>query len=342
MPLTPLTDKNEIRKAYKTYESRLTTGGETWEASLGFQGGQIRDEVTWFPSLNQPIWTAFWPDLTRNRYWCAYGVQYPQDRSSLDITCEINIPKQRIDRRIAGVFARDETGAIYLTHSGRIGGSRQGISKSAFWEFFAGRAQVVELSWPDGWTTESFLIGNIDSPRIKSQIAHFVHEVQRFKEQIASGQSGSPPATSYKHTASFSPEFSGQRKSYTQSQIITARCDHGSVVNALRSQLEKTGSKAGNDRNRDLFLVNRSGRMTALFEAKTDLAPSSVYSAIGQLLFHSTGQKKPPILVFAAPGKPQKQTADVLKNLGIKVLEYRIKGDEISFKNLAEVMKPGT
>ena len=59
--------------------------------------------------------------------WNAFGTERPYPGAGLDIACEINFPYEGINRRVAGVFAEDANGTVYVMHRGLIGGSKVGI-----------------------------------------------------------------------------------------------------------------------------------------------------------------------------------------------------------------------
>lgn len=94
----------------------------------------------------------------------------------------------------------------------------------------------------------------------------FVRRVDRFKRYVVNGKAPLPS-----HFPTFSPEFSGQRQSYTVSQTIRSSCDHGRVITALSKAVASLGLQAANDRYRDLFLYDTEAKIFVLFEAKTDL-----------------------------------------------------------------------
>jgi hypothetical protein len=119
-----------------------------------------------------------------NRYWCVFGLGWPEESQSLGLVCEINIPFKGINRRVAGVFARDETGRLALLHSGKVGGGRPGIGKEAFLEFYKD-GRRVSVRWPDGQETRHLWLGWLDDPDLLRQIAAFVRLVERFKQQVA-------------------------------------------------------------------------------------------------------------------------------------------------------------
>ena len=97
------------------------------------------------------------------------------------ITVEINPPHEGENRRVAGLFARDEENRIYIAHTGRVGGGRTGIGQNAFREFL-GPHRWHEIETPSGLRT-AVLLGPIDSRDFTNQLADFVHNVADFKAQ---------------------------------------------------------------------------------------------------------------------------------------------------------------
>ena len=65
------------------------------------------------------------------------------------INCEINMPKEGINRSFAGLFVRDNNGNIYITHNGNLRGGRKGISKSNFLKFIP-HDEFISPTWQDG------------------------------------------------------------------------------------------------------------------------------------------------------------------------------------------------
>jgi len=310
----------------------MTKGCHMFRRALGWQGGYQEKSVYW--NHDETIWSAFDRNHAQNRYWCAFGTEHPDKGRMLDIIVECNPPHSGVDRRCAGAFV-EQDGEIYLAHSGKIGGGRKGIGKSAFLNAYPhGNWQVVQ--WPDKHETEMVIIGSVDGTRLPVQIAAFVREVERFKQYAAKGQKRSVSTPS---EPSFSPEFAGKRRPYTVRATIESRCDHGFVVNTLQAELEKRGiARIGKDCPRDLFVLSKNGRVRFLFEAKTDLATGSIYQGIGQLVYHTTGCANKPQRVFVLPGMPKAKTRAVLTRLGIKVLTYRFEGTRPVFKNLDEIL----
>src|SRR5260221_536935 len=95
------------------------------------------------------------------------------------ITWEINLPRAGADRRVAGIIAADEKGALYLAHSGRMGGARTGQRKAGFRGFLADGVWR-RLVWPDGTESEALIVAPLDSPRLTRLLGLFVDAVRRF------------------------------------------------------------------------------------------------------------------------------------------------------------------
>lgn len=318
MTLTPLIERDEIQKAYKTFAKSMRKGGISHTTNLGWQGDNTKAVVFWNETLG--IWSYFDPEMEENRYWCAFGVQDASKLTSLDITCEINIPKEGINRRVAGLFVRDNKGNVYITHNGNVRGGREGISPSNFLTFIQ-TDQFVDITWQDEHESKTILIGRLDDPELPKQVNHFVKKVKHFKEQVVSGKNQESIDFVAK---TYSPEFSGQRRSYRQAEIVKSKCNHGLVIDALHDLLETYGWKTANDNQRDLFIYDDAGNITVLFEAKTDLSTSSIYGAIGQLMYYAAVHDKTPKPVLVVPGEPTSDTVKILNRLGIEILPYKL------------------
>jgi hypothetical protein len=241
-----------------------------------------------------------------------------------------------LNRRVSGQFLRDEQGYVYLAHSGKIGGARKGIGKSTFRAMYRGD-NIVQAEWPGGQVSEFVILGRLDSPRLLAHIAYVVHEVARIKNAVDKTRRS---LTKVRVEDVFSPEFHGPRAAYEPKGAIEANCDHGIVVNRLRSAIvDRIGIEPKNRKTLDLFITDTRGRMTALFEVKTDLSTGSTYTAVGQLLLNGAAERTIPKLVLVVPGKPNARTRKTLRRLKIRVLPYGWKGEKPSFSNLAEVLR---
>ena len=271
----------------------------------------------------------------KERYWCCFGIKDATKHRGFSITGQLNPSVKGYNRRAAGAFVRDSQGRVYIAHSGKVGGGRSGIGKSAFVATYRGKNWQT-VTWPDKKETEMILIGHLDGSHLQSQVAHFVREIDRFKRvAVAEGSQ----ASSQKRKSVFCPEFMGRRKTYVSQGEIEAQCDHGPIISALARELRKRGLTVGNDTFRDIYVLSRQGRVQTLFEAKTSLSTSSIYGAVGQLMLHAAAEPKEPRRVFVAPGTPKSKTQVALRKLGIEVLTFKWAGSHPKFLNLSKLLK---
>jgi hypothetical protein len=334
MTLHPLINKKSIRTAYNQVAANWRKGAQQLIRKVGWHGGGGEFEVYWRPT--EHIWCMLEDAREESRYWCCFGTADPIKANSLAITGEINPTKEGINRRNAGIFVQDNHGIVYLAHSGKVGGGRKGIGKSTFLSFYRGD-NIEEVSWPDHISSSAIIIGRIDSDHLPAQIAHFIHEVERFKEAVITDYSLPTPDPSPK-TLTFTPEFSGQRKRYTLVSEIEARCDHGVVIEALAEFIKVRGIRFANDQQRDLFLLSSEGAVTHLFELKTDASTSSLYTAIGQLMLHGAAQSTIPKRILILPDVPNERTLSAIRRLNIKIVTYEWINSRPVFHGLEEVL----
>lgn len=334
--LTPLTSPKEIKQACATMLSTLKRDCTTHRRWLGWQGGKGEYDLNWNAREGFWICADAFPD--KDRWIFLFGIDDPGGDEFTRLVCEINPPKAGINRRCAGLFARDADGAVWLTHSGKIGGGRKGIGKSAFLPTYRGARALV--AWEDKPESEVIVIGRVDSEKFARHIANFVREVERFKTRAVSGDE--PETTSEASSAfgeeQFNPEFFGKRLAYQASAEIEAHCDHGIIINVLAEIMKEKGFNVANDRNRDLYAYTLANQMQILFEAKTDLTTSSIYQAVGQLLFHSVSQSPLPVCVLVVPALPSAEVRKILNKLQIRTLVFDWANQKPTFRDLAEVI----
>lgn len=335
MTFTPLIEREEIRKAYMTFAESMSKGSIPLTRTLSWRGDHTEVILFWHDKLG--FWSHFDPEGD-DSYWCVFGVQNAAELIRLHINCEINMPKEGINRSFAGLFVRDNTGNIYITHNGNLRGGREGISKSNFLKFVPHDAFISPI-WQDKEEYKTILIGRLDDPELPNLVSHYVKKVYRFKEQVFSDKLQKSIDWNLK---TFSPEFSGPRKSYRQTDVIKSQVNHGLIIDALLDLLETRGLKTTNDNLRDLFIYDDAGSMTVLFEVKTDTSTTSIYGAIGQLMYHGAVQKVPPKRVLVIPDDPKLETTNVLNRLGIGVITYRWKEGDVVFSYVDDILKEAT
>jgi hypothetical protein len=83
---------------------------------------------------------------------------------------------------------------------------------------------------------------------------------------------------------------------------------------------------------RDLYVRGDDGQMLILFEAKTRADTTSIYGAVGQLIFHGAGTARKLVAVL-----PEDITAPArhrLAELGIAVVTFSIDDGQVTFDGL--------
>jgi hypothetical protein len=347
--VTPLTDAESIRRSIRRLESQLRKGARSVRKRLGFRGGHGEGLVWWRADL------GFWFHIgsppaagsrgraTTKRYWCCYGTDNPfETRGTLRILVEVNPPHSGFNRTVAGAFVEGPGRRIFLAHSGKVGGGREGRGKKAFTEFYPGPTWA-DVRWPDERVTRMILIGELADPHLPHQIATFVHEVDRFNESLRAPAAEGVPKSRPGPTArvGFSPEFEGDRASYRIDREIHSVCDHGVIVRHLRERLKHLD--VANDPARDLFVKSADGRVRVLLEVKTDSRTSDLYMGIGQLMINGATQTPSPRRVLVVPNSIADSDMGLVRSTGIDVVRYEWSGDAPAFVGLdaiAELRSP--
>lgn len=188
MTLTVITHRQELAKAMSSLRSHLREGSELVRRTVTFPGthGPIKDaEVVW--RKREEFWVYFQELPTR--YWCAFGTCSGLPSETLNISVEINPPREGVNRFVYGQIVRDEAGEYYLAHKGGLGGGRGGTVRiDEFWRLF--REPVLQtVTWEEkGLQTRMHIVGRIGSPELYQGLHHFVHEAERIRHLARSGQ----------------------------------------------------------------------------------------------------------------------------------------------------------
>jgi len=337
MSLQVVTNEREIAGAVSILSGQMTEGGERFDTTVGFKGGDVDAALFWREDLS--IWSAFEkPYKLENRHWCVFGVDYPEGKRNLAITAEINPPLEGMNRRCAGVVLHDEAGKLYIGHTGNLRGGYPGVGKKAFLAYYPREPREVVV-WPNGRYEEIIIVGILGQADLPARVADFVYEVRTFKDAVRSGelkkQRGERPE-------SFSPEFEGKREGYSTKDRVDADYKHGTVVNKLEEIVEGYGYKVANDQGRDVYIYTRVkgvSRVKVLFEIKTDVSTTSIYKGVGQLMLHGAAQTRRPRSVLVLPGKPRPNTKEALAKLGIEVLTYKWRNKQPVFPPIDQFLR---
>lgn len=319
-----VTDKKEILKYHNLFRKNLDAiPHKKIPVVIGFKGktkGKNPEATVVKYSKELNLWWRFDDNQTGNRYWNPFGKGEPEKNKNIAIIFEINYAREfrnyKVDRGIAAAgFVKNQHGDIMLVHSGRIGGGREGIGKTLFLNNYRGKWIEVDIG---GQSFEYVPIALLNSPKLAQHVNTFVMEVDRIK-RIAKQPYIQTPPRKRSNDFSFNNEFTGKKKLQSTKPVI-AECDHGLLVNTLSKLLSNEGYLVGNDRNRDLFIYNRS-KITHLFEFKTSIDSQSIYTAIGQLFLNSIDSQTKNLFLVVPKGLTINDKTK-MKKIGISVLEY--------------------
>jgi len=281
---------------------------------LTWRGGELRTTIHW--ARDDGFWWAVEPRHARDALVLGHAPEAPGRRES--ITCEINLPRQGADRKVAGIIATDGDGALYLAHSGRMGGARAGQSKEGFREFLADGVWR-QVRWPDGEATEALIVAPLDSPRLTRLLGRFVDAVRRFKAGAIA-----PPQTALCVDPS------------TRASAAEA-CDRALVDAALYEELAKRGVFGG---TADLFSLRGGERPKPLFALVANRGPEELALAVGTLSLAAArgGGAVKPILVAPAELAEADST---LESLPFACVRYTWRGARAVFDGLDDALYMG-
>lgn len=174
-----VTNRQEIADLVLRFREILCSGlQQQVHAIVGYKGGSMPLALHWSDDVQMWMGYESAEDTQIGRYWTVFGLERPFPDQNMLITAEINFPMEGIDRRLGGAFVTTSEDDILVVHRGRIGGGRNGIGKSLFWDNYRGRT----LTAIDGDRETDFaVIGALDSPSFAYQVRNFVAEVERIK-----------------------------------------------------------------------------------------------------------------------------------------------------------------
>jgi hypothetical protein len=162
----------------------LQNKARSFRRTVGWPHGRRQVNVWW--QEQHRFWVALSPNINPNHYWVAFGLQNPEKHKVMNITCEVN-PSRRVNaRRSAGLLLKDLNGSVFLGHSGRVGGGKTGVGKTAFLNFHRGKTQ------PMAWNTGNkarfakvLVFGKIGASALLGELGRFVVDVDNFKQGIS-------------------------------------------------------------------------------------------------------------------------------------------------------------
>lgn len=156
---------------------RDSSDGTRKDVTVGYLYGNWDVEELYYWK-NLKLW--YYSGKLENRYRNAFGIKEKKsDKDKYSIDVQINIPVGEIDKNIAGRFAKDNQGEVWICHNGTIGGGQEGFGKHNFWDKYENREKIAKA---DG--EKVVKVGKLNSENLVKDIYDFVKEVKNIKESI--------------------------------------------------------------------------------------------------------------------------------------------------------------
>ncbi len=323
---TLIESKEEVAKFQRMLESTIRRDFKNEIIrNIGYPGGTtfnvsvITDGTYWYWSSDHNRKAI--PNPRRLNWFGLFKAE-----GDLQISVEINTAYEGRNDMVAGFFARDnETGSIYLLHSGRVGGGTKGVGKSAFLAW--SNQRPINVFDSSGGIREGVLVMPIDGIAASRSAVRYVDIIARFKLAARAGDMETPEfQRKKKELDNFYAESRGRRKGRRSSQIdYLSR--HGDIVDALYSwRISKPIPKGGRVVKNVLIDMGIAigSDLAEVFEVKTSTARSDVYGAIGQLLVHGADVDCRRVIVLPDKEAIATDLKEALQRIGIELLKFKL------------------
>lgn len=313
-----VTESGLIARATQQFSQRMQVLATQQLSILAvFSGKTLALDVHWSEPLG--IWMCFQP--RPGGHWNAFGVQPPVPGKHNNLTCTINFPRRGINRRMAGVVgSSSRRSANLIAHRGRIGAGRSGVGRRLLGSGFTGHWQEFI---DDDQVSRLALVGNLEAEQFPWQVADFVKQVERIKQQAGSRAAGE---------TFWQPSVSGSGTAISEAgwgeTEELASCNRGLISSALLTALTNRGLVVSSHPAGGIYAGSQQQQW--LLEVLTDHHHQSVSRGLGQLMLWR-GDRQPGLVlpVGLAPAVRQR-----LLQLGVRLLEYRLDSAGTHFSGL--------
>jgi hypothetical protein len=332
---TYLESKKDIAKAQRKLEATLRNEfSRKAIKDIGYPGGRVRNAQIytngryWFRSADHKDKEAANP---RRLNWFGRF----SDNPGFGIIVEINTAYEGRNAQAAGFFARDsDTGAIYLLHSGRVGGGTKGVGKSSFraWS----EEPLIEISDSAGDIRNGLIVMPIEGVAASRSAVRYIDTVDQFKLAVRNGEISKPAfQKKQKKYEKFYAEGRGRRKGKRSSKIdYLSR--HGEIVDELRKWRELTLMPPRAQIVKDILIdmgVAVGSKLLEVFEVKTSAARPYIYSALGQLMVHGTANGCRRVMVLPNDEALADDLVRALARLKVELLRFKLGAKSVTILN---------
>jgi hypothetical protein len=87
-----------------------------------------------------------------------------------------------------------------------------------------------------------------------------------------------------------------------------------------------------------MLVMNREGRIRAVFQIRTEMALAGIHAGATQLLLNGLSLPGDPLLLIVLPRAPEEPLREKLKKLNIDLLIYGWEGDRAVFPGLTDLL----
>ena len=301
-----------------------------------FPGRQARN-ITFRPGglAEQEIWTLrdYWyrpgllegPRATTPRFLNWFGVLTP---GALNITVEVNVALDAETGRAQGFFARDDiAGALYLMHSGNVGGGRRGVGGRAFRAWYGKRR--VPVFDPDERVRFGFVVVPLGASDPTRPARRYVDSIEAFKQAVTEGKID-PDDPDFRRRMQefddFYKEPRGRRRGHRPGEI-DYYSRHGEVVDALHEWRKEQPLTRRQRIVKNVFIdmgvEDGANNLVEVYEVKTSSERSDVYTAMGQLMVHGSDECEKYLVLPRGRDLPN-DLADALERHRVELLRFRL------------------
>jgi len=333
--------KNEVVKAQRKLEATIRREFKTRAVkNIGYPGGRVF-AATVFTDGHHWYWSGDHDnaDVPNPRRLNWFGLFSEIENRDLRISVEINTAYEGRNDQVAGFFARDhDTGAIYLLHSGRVGGGAKGVGKAAFLAW--GDQRLIEVADSSGGVREGVLVMPVEGIAATRPTVRYVDTIANFKEAVRTGEIETPEfQRKKKELNDFYSEARGRRKGRRSSEIdYLSR--HGEVVDALHSWRRSTALPKEGRLVKNVLIdmgIEVGRKLVEVFEVKTSTSRPDIYAAIGQLMVHGDADECRRVMVLPQEEPIADDLQKALDRLNIELLRFKV-----SAKSVTIVQRPTT
>jgi hypothetical protein len=175
-----ITDKNEILEYQNRFQSIIMNNTDQRIRERVTHPSATREYDISYEEINKFWYASKIIDQEHKvkRYWNVFGFyEALPSGKPLSITGEINFPFSGKDRRIAGLFFKNEDNNIFVGHRGKITIRGFENGKSGFWNHYHGSDRTIE-------NDRIAIIGSLNDNNFYNHVVNFIREIERIKNII--------------------------------------------------------------------------------------------------------------------------------------------------------------